>query len=246
LRQIPRVGDAGSQPDRGVRSASQISSFQSCEHSSAVTIVSAPVTLGSDDALPAPNAPAADWLSMLTPRIARNEVILVADADPDARQIYSAFLQHHGFHVVAVTTGRDALAVAPAVDAVVTEIPLPGEIDGLELISRLKGDARTTAIPRIVVSSRAWSTDRDRATGAGCDLFLSKPCLPHDLMDSINRLLARRRRRDRTKTIAPPTRRPDRLDRQWRPARRGRTESAARDSHGQRALREVSAPWLRR
>jgi CheY-like chemotaxis protein len=149
---------------------------------------------------------------MLTSRIARNEVILVADADPDARQIYSAFLQHHGFHVVAVTTGRDALAVAPAVDAVVTETSLPGDIDGLELIARLKGDAHTTAIPLIVVTSRAWSTDRDRAIGAGCDLFLSKPCLPHDLMDSINRLLASRRRRDRMRTIPTPTRR---CNRSW-------------------------------
>jgi two-component system cell cycle response regulator DivK len=183
---------------------------------------------------------------MLTSRIARNEVILVADADPDARQIYSAFLQHHGFHVVAVKTGRDALAAAPAVDAVVTEIPLTGDIDGLELIARLKGDARTTAIPLIVVTSRAWSTDRDRATGAGCDLFLSKPCLPHDLMDSINRLLARRRRRDRAKTIHTATSQPHRLDRHWRLAKRGRSESAARESHGRRSLREVTVPWLRR
>jgi two-component system, cell cycle response regulator DivK len=183
---------------------------------------------------------------MLTSRIARNEVILVADADRDARQIYSAFLRHHGFHVVAVTTGRDALAAAPAVDAVVTEIPLPGDIDGLELIARLKGDARTTAIPIIVVTSRAWSTDRDRAIAAGCDLFLSKPCLPHDLMDSINRLLARRRRRDRARTIPTPTRRPHSLDRPWRLAKRGRSESAPRESHGRRSLREATVPSLRR
>ena len=184
---------------------------------------------------------------MLTSRIARNEVILVADADPDARQIYSEFLQHHGFHVVTVTTGRDALAIAAAVDAVVTEISLPGSIDGLELIERLKGDAQTTAIPLIVVTSRAWSTDRDRATAAGCDLFLSKPCLPHDLMDSINRLLARRRRRDR-RTIPMPIRRPHRVDEHWRVvARRGRPEAAERESHGRRTLRAVTVPsWRRR
>src|SRR5580765_4866534 len=183
---------------------------------------------------------------MLTSRIARNEVILVADADPDARQIYSAFLQHHGFHVVAVKTGRDALAAAPAVDAVVTEIPLTGDIDGLELIARLKGDARTTAIPLIVVTSRAWSTDRDRATGAGCDLFLSKPCLPHDLMDSINRLLARRKRCSRARITPAPTRRAHRVDKHSGEARRGRSESAARESRGQRTLREATVPWLRR
>jgi two-component system cell cycle response regulator DivK len=183
---------------------------------------------------------------MLTPRIARNEIILIADADPDARQIYSAFLQHHGFHVVAVKAGRDALAVAPAVDAIVTEIPLAGDVDGLELIARLKAAAGTAAIPIIVVTSRAWSTDRDRATAAGCDLFLSKPCLPSDLMDSINRLVARRRRRDRARTIPTPMRRPHRVDKQWRMARRGRSESVAHEPHARRTLREDTVPWLRR
>ncbi len=182
---------------------------------------------------------------MLTPRIARNEVILVADADPDARQIYSKFLEYHGFHVVAVTTGRDALAVAPAVDAVVTEIPLTGDIDGLELIERLKGDSRTSGIPLIVVTSRAWSTDRDRANVAGCDLFLSKPCLPHDLMDSIRRLLARRRRRERAATIQAPTRRPHQLEeRPWRRVRRDRPTSA-NGPGARRGLRELIVPWSR-
>jgi DNA-binding NarL/FixJ family response regulator len=97
-----------------------------------------------------------------------------------------------------------------------------------------------------VVTSRAWSTDRDRAIAAGCDLFLSKPCLPHDLMDSINRLLARRRRRDRARPIPTPTRRPHSLDRHWRLAKRGRSESAAREAHGRRSLREVTVPLLRR
>ena len=182
---------------------------------------------------------------MLTSRIARNEVILVADADPDARQIYSKFLEYHGYQVVAVTTGRNALAVAPAVDAVVTEISLPGDIDGLELIERLKGDSRTRAIPLIVVSSRAWSTDRDRANVAGCDLFLSKPCLPHDLMDSIRRWLARRLRRERAATVHAPARRPHRLERPWRRAKRDRPTSA----HGpgaRRGLGELTIPWSRR
>jgi CheY-like chemotaxis protein len=167
--------------------------------------------------------------------IARNEVILIADGDPDARQIYTKFLRYHGFHVVAVASGRDALVAGPAVDAIVTELMLPGDIDGVELIERLKSDDRTRAIPVIVATACAWTTDRHRARTAGCDLFLSKPCLPHELMDAIVRLLARRRLHHRAKPVAHPTRRPHRMEKHWRLTRRthaasGKTE---RDIHRQ-------------
>ena len=65
-------------------------------------------------------------------------------------------------------------------------------------------------------------------------------------MDSINRLLARPRARDRAKTIHTATSQPHRLDRHWRVVKRGRSESAARESHGRRSLRGITVPALRR
>src|SRR5262245_31585276 len=132
---------------------------------------------------------------MLTSQLPPADVILIADADADARQIYTKYFRYHGYQVVPVTTGRDALAAAPAVDAIVAEILLPSAVDGLDLIAHLKHDARTAGIPLVVVTSCAWTTDRDRAYAAGCDLFLAKPCLPFDLMLSVRRLLAARQLR---------------------------------------------------
>jgi twitching motility two-component system response regulator PilH len=123
----------------------------------------------------------------------KDAIILLADADCDSREMYTEFFRFHGFHVVSVPNSRDALALAPRVDAIVTETLLPGDLDGFGLIARLKRDESTTGIPLIVVSSCAWDTDRERAQRSGCDLFLSKPCLPHDLMRAVCRLLARRR-----------------------------------------------------
>lgn len=155
--------------------------------------------------------------SLLPPR----DMILIADADADARQIYTKFLRYYGYRVVPVTTGPDALAAAPAVDAIVAEILLPSEADGLELIANLKSDPRTAGIPLVVVTSRAWTSDRDRAYAAGCDLFLAKPCLPFDLMQAVRRLLlATRRLREHAQQAAVPVRRGNHMVRTWRANKR--------------------------
>jgi CheY-like chemotaxis protein len=132
----------------------------------------------------------------------RSGLILLADGDADSRHIYGEYLMHHGFQVVSVLTGFDALTLAPGADAVVTESHLPGDLDGLELVARLKNDNLTTGIPVVVVSAYAWDTDRRRAERAGCDLFLTKPCLPGELMCALKRLLSQSPRRTADRRLA--------------------------------------------
>ena len=138
---------------------------------------------------------------MPTSRIARNDVVLVVDADADTRKMYEEFFRHHGFEVMAVSTGHDALAAAAAADAIVTEILLPSELDGLALVERLKNDHRTCEVPLVVVSSCAWETDRVLAEAAGCDLFMPKPCLPHDVLQAVRRLMTKRRMHERRRPV---------------------------------------------
>ena len=166
---------------------------------------------------------------MLTSKTAHHDVILVIDADADSRQMYTEFLRYHGFHVVPASSAREALAAAPLADAIVTELLLPSDRDGLALVQQLKNDRRTSAAPLIVVTSRAWNTDRERALAAGCDLYLSKPCLPDDLMHAVQRMMARRRLRDRVKPALARMRRPSRMERTWRPGRRGRSTPSNRE-----------------
>lgn len=64
-------------------------------------------------------------------------------------------------------------------------------MDGVELVTRLKGDDGTKSIPVIVLTACAWQSDRDRAA-AGCEVFLTKPCLPDVLVREIRRVLALR------------------------------------------------------
>jgi CheY-like chemotaxis protein len=103
--------------------------------------------------------------------------------------MYAEFLRYHGLAVIPVTDARDALMLAPRADIVVTGIILDGPMDGVELVSRLRHDDCTRSTPIVVLTACAWPKDRERAEGAGCDVFLPKPCLPNDLLDEVQQLL---------------------------------------------------------
>jgi len=123
-------------------------------------------------------------------------VVLLVQADADSRDMYAEFFRYEGLVPVPVSTARDGLPLAPRADVIVTGLLLPGDMDGIEFIARLKRDERTKRIPVIVVTACAWKSERERAQQAGCDLFLPKPCLPDDLVRDIQRLLAASKLRD--------------------------------------------------
>jgi len=117
------------------------------------------------------------------------ERLLLVQGDADSREMYAEFFRYHRFQPIAVATLSDALTIAPQADVIVTETLIPGYMDGIEFIARLKRDARTRTIPLIVVTVCAWDTERERAEKAGCDVFLAKPCLPDELLRVVRRVL---------------------------------------------------------
>jgi two-component system cell cycle response regulator DivK len=116
-------------------------------------------------------------------------VVLLVQPERDDREMYAEFLSHAGLTPIVVSDTTPALALAPDADIIVTALLLPGQMDGIEFIERLKRDDRMKAIPIIVLTSSAWSTERARAASAGCDVFLAKPCLPDVLLQEIFRLM---------------------------------------------------------
>jgi two-component system, cell cycle response regulator DivK len=117
-------------------------------------------------------------------------VLLVQSPGDDGLDMYAEFLHYHGLLPMAVTNVHDALNVAPAAAVIVTGILLHNSMDGIQLIERLRGDDLTKNTPIIVLTACAWPSDRARATDAGCDVFLPKPCLPDELLRHVRRLLA--------------------------------------------------------
>lgn len=126
--------------------------------------------------------------SMSTTR--RPVVLLVQASRDDSLEMYAEFLRYHGLVVVPASNVRYALMLASQADIVVTGLILDDPTDGVELISRLRHDYGTRFTPVIVLTACAWPKDRARAEDAGCDVFLPKPCLPHNLLGKVRQLLS--------------------------------------------------------
>jgi CheY-like chemotaxis protein len=116
--------------------------------------------------------------------------VLLVDDYPDAREMYSEYLQYSGYDVIEAANGVEALqrAVEDHPDIILMDLSLP-VMDGWEATRRLKADKRTAAIPVVALTGHALEGISDGAKRAGCDAFVTKPCLPEDLVTEIRRVL---------------------------------------------------------
>ena len=118
--------------------------------------------------------------------------VLFVDDDSATRAGYATHLTRHGYEVMPVGTGGEALALAGAwaPDVIVLDLGLP-DIDGWEVARQLKAAVRTVAIPIIALTGSDLPHERVSAMRAGCDRHLPKPCVPADLVDAIQRCLGK-------------------------------------------------------
>ena len=121
--------------------------------------------------------------------VARPRVLLVDDY-PDAREMYSEYLEFRGFEVVEAGNGMEALqrAADENPDIILMDLSLP-VMDGWEATRRLKADKRTASIPVVALTGHALAGISEGARKAGCDAFVTKPCLPEDLVKEIRKVL---------------------------------------------------------
>jgi CheY-like chemotaxis protein len=118
-------------------------------------------------------------------------VVLIADDNVDAREMYAIYLEHAGFRALEADDGEAAIEIArrerPAV--ILMDATMP-RMDGWEAARRLKSDAATRDIPLIMLTAHAFEEHKRRAADAGADAFLAKPVLPDDLATEIRKVLA--------------------------------------------------------
>jgi CheY-like chemotaxis protein len=116
--------------------------------------------------------------------------VLVVDDYPDAREMYAEYLQFSGFDVIEAGNGKEALerAADSAPDIILMDLSLP-VMDGWEATRRLKADKATADIPIVALTGHALAGILEGAKKAGCDAFVTKPCLPEDLVKEIQRVL---------------------------------------------------------
>ncbi|HZD11817.1 MAG TPA: response regulator [Candidatus Binatia bacterium] len=73
---------------------------------------------------------------------------------------------------------------------VVLDVMMP-ELSGHELCAHIRSSDDVAGVPILILTARSQSVDREAALASGADAYLSKPVMPGDLIETIDRLLAR-------------------------------------------------------
>ena len=129
--------------------------------------------------------------------------MLVVDDDPLNRRLIAAGVRRLGHRTVEVASGEAALELleaggddpdAESPDLVLLDIVMPG-IDGFDVLSRVKADARLRHLPVVVISSVERTDDIARCIELGAEDFLPKPAQPAILRARLNAGLSKMRLR---------------------------------------------------
>ena len=130
-------------------------------------------------------------------------LVLLAEDFEDARELYRDYLEFSGFSVKTANNGREAIdqAVALQPDIILMDASMP-VLDGWQATRELKADPATKHIPILALTAHAFDDARREARTVGCDGFVTKPCLPDDLVSRIRAVLAsaRKKRAPRART----------------------------------------------
>ena len=131
-----------------------------------------------------------------------NPLVLVVEDYQDAREMYAAYLQFSGYRVAEAANGLEAIEKARALlpDIILMDLALP-KMDGWEATRRLKADELTRHIPIVALTGHALAGHAEGARQAGCDAFVTKPCLPDALVAEIQRMLSARQGQSRGSSI---------------------------------------------
>lgn len=112
-------------------------------------------------------------------------VLIIEDNE---QNIYLAtfLLKSSRYQVVQARSGEEGLALSQEVrpDLILLDIQLP-EMDGYEVVRRLKSQPATAAIPVVAVTSYAMAGDRESILAAGCQGYVEKPIDPDTFVAAV-------------------------------------------------------------
>jgi len=120
----------------------------------------------------------------------RQKVVLLADDSEMVRNFHSYVLKNAGYKIVSAIDGADALEklLMNNIDLVATDINMPN-MDGYELVKRIRAMAEYEDMPIIIVSTESESQDKQKGYDAGANVYIIKPTSPDQLVESVNLLI---------------------------------------------------------
>ena len=117
--------------------------------------------------------------------------VLVVDDEPQLRSLLRKLLCRHGFETVEAGDGHSALSTAQELNGelsvIVTDIDMPGGMDGIELAKSVRSEF--PAIPVVFISALPVSCTDLEVAAPGC-VFVRKPFAPSAIIQALQTLTA--------------------------------------------------------
>ena len=117
--------------------------------------------------------------------------ILIVDDERQYVELLGELLSKYGMRAAIAYDANDALfsVRSKAPDLILMDLKMP-EMDGLDLIDRLRAEGEWRDIPIVVVSARTGKDVRKEVLSAGADRFLAKPFSSEQLMEVLGEFVA--------------------------------------------------------
>ena len=121
--------------------------------------------------------------------------VLIIDDEPNIRRMVGALLGAEGYDVRDASDGSSGArrAQESEPDVVLLDLMMPGEMDGMATLERLRDEIPDT--PVVMMSGRAGLSDAVRATKLGAFTFLEKPLTPEGVLLALSSAMELRRAR---------------------------------------------------
>lgn len=116
--------------------------------------------------------------------------ILVVDDSPTVRQQVGLALSQAGYEIVEAVDGLDAIGkVDPTIAMMICDVNMP-RMNGLEMLEKLRTDARWNALPVVMLTTEGQPGLIERAKKAGAKGWIIKPFKADLLVAAVKRLAA--------------------------------------------------------
>ncbi len=120
--------------------------------------------------------------------MADERLIMIADDDPDIREVVRILLESEGFRIVEATDGDDAISkIDPAIDLYILDVMMPGK-SGYQVCRAIR--AASTA-PILFLTAKSQDGDKSMGFSSGGDDYLPKPFSYTELTARVKALLRR-------------------------------------------------------
>lgn len=118
--------------------------------------------------------------------------ILIAEDEPDIRELLTFMLRFAGYEVVAATNGEDAVLTAARElpDLVLLDVRMP-RMTGYDACRLIRANPDLRNVPVVFLSAKGQEAEVRSGMDAGAEEYLLKPFSPVELSNRVRGILAR-------------------------------------------------------